>query len=56
MAGNIARDRLVNRELRKAGWRVIRIWEHELARARDRCVERVRRATGAQRRINTNAS
>jgi len=30
MAGNIARDRFVNRELRKAGWRVIRIWEHSL--------------------------
>jgi len=30
MAGNIARDRFVNRQLRKAGWRVVRIWEHEL--------------------------
>ncbi len=29
---NQARDRLVNRTLRKAGWRVLRIWEHELAR------------------------
>lgn len=29
---NIARDRLVNRTLRQAGWRVLRIWEHELAR------------------------
>jgi len=27
---NIARDRLVNRTLRKAGWRVVRVWEHEL--------------------------
>jgi DNA mismatch endonuclease (patch repair protein) len=27
---NIARDRLVNRTLREAGWRVVRIWEHEL--------------------------
>jgi DNA mismatch endonuclease, patch repair protein len=27
-----ARDRRVNRELRKRGWRVIRIWEHELRR------------------------
>jgi G:T-mismatch repair DNA endonuclease (very short patch repair protein) len=30
MAGNIRRDRLVNRELRRAGWKVVRIWEHEL--------------------------
>ena len=26
----MARDRLVNRELRKLGWTVIRVWEHEL--------------------------
>jgi len=32
IAGNRARDRLVNRTLRKMGWRVLRIWEHELAR------------------------
>jgi DNA mismatch endonuclease (patch repair protein) len=30
MAGNIARDRFVNRELRKAGWKVVRVWEHGL--------------------------
>src|ERR1017187_5393346 len=29
---NIARDRLVNRVLRRAKWRVLRIWEHELAK------------------------
>ena len=28
---NIARDRLVTRTLRKAGWRVMRVWECELA-------------------------
>ena len=27
---NRARDRLVTRQLRKTGWRVIRIWQHEL--------------------------
>jgi DNA mismatch endonuclease, patch repair protein len=27
---NRARDRDVNRKLRKLGWRVLRIWEHEL--------------------------
>jgi DNA mismatch endonuclease (patch repair protein) len=45
MAGNIARDRFVNRQLRKAGWRVVRIWEHEMGRqGSQRAVERVRRA------------
>ncbi len=29
LAGNVARDKAVNRELTKAGWHVIRIWEHE---------------------------
>jgi DNA mismatch endonuclease (patch repair protein) len=29
---NQVRDRLVSRTLRAQGWRVLRIWEHELAR------------------------
>ncbi len=32
ITGNQARDRRVNRLLRAKGWRVLRIWEHELAR------------------------
>ncbi len=32
LARNKARDLRVNRELRRAGWRVVRIWEHELAK------------------------
>ena len=32
IAGNRARDRFVNRTLRRMGWRVLRVWEHELAR------------------------
>lgn len=31
---NVARDRRVDLELRRRGWRVLRIWEHEL-RARE---------------------
>ena len=31
LAANQARDRRVNRTLRQNGWRVIRIWEHDLA-------------------------
>ena len=30
LSANKARDRLVNRTLRRAGWRVLRIWEHSL--------------------------
>ena len=44
-AANKVRDRLVTRTLRKSGWRVLRIWEHELARKREaRLVVRLRRA------------
>jgi DNA mismatch endonuclease, patch repair protein len=44
-AGNIARDRLVTRTLRSAKWRVLRIWEHELARKHEaRLLRRVQRA------------
>lgn len=28
-----ARDRVVNRALRRAGWHVVRIWEHELKKS-----------------------
>jgi DNA mismatch endonuclease (patch repair protein) len=51
MAGNVARDRFVTRALRKQGWRVVRIWEHELGGGRQKSedrrqkvVERIRRA------------
>lgn len=45
LARNKARDRLVNRTLRKAGWRVLRIWQHELKRNNEsRCVARIRLA------------
>jgi DNA mismatch endonuclease (patch repair protein) len=32
IASNKERDQLVNRTLRMQGWRVLRIWEHELAK------------------------
>jgi DNA mismatch endonuclease, patch repair protein len=43
-ARNKARDVLVTRTLRKSGWRVLRIWEHELARKEEaRLLGRIRR-------------
>ena len=42
---NKARDRKVNRVLRAKGWRVLRIWEHDLTRSRQSTtVRRVLRA------------
>jgi DNA mismatch endonuclease (patch repair protein) len=40
LAGNKTRDRRVNRTLRRAGWRVIRIWECELRNA-ERILKRI---------------
>jgi len=44
LAANRLRDRQVNRVLRKKGWRVIRIWEHDLAKRSEVCVRRIRAA------------
>ena len=41
---NVARDREVSASLKKLGWKVIRIWEHEIVDHLDRCVARVRKA------------
>jgi len=44
LAGNKKRDALVTRTLRRAGWRVFRIWEHELAKKNEvRLVRRIQR-------------
>src|ERR1041384_2802609 len=44
LTGNKQRDRLVTRQLRRQGWTVIRIWEHELAKTPARCLKRIQRA------------
>lgn len=47
---NIARDKLVTRTLRKAGWRVVRIWECDVGPAGfDRAIKRVARALAGPR-------
>jgi len=44
-ASNQARDQLVTQTLRSAKWRVLRIWEHELARKNEiRLLRRIQRA------------
>ena len=46
-AANKTRDRLVTRTLRAKGWRVLRVWEHELVRRNEgRLLGRIRRALG----------
>jgi DNA mismatch endonuclease (patch repair protein) len=41
-ATNKTRDRRVARSLRSEGWRVVRIWEHDLVRRGDVCIRRIR--------------
>jgi DNA mismatch endonuclease, patch repair protein len=39
---NKLRDSFVNRALRKSGWRVLRIWEHDLAKRPQVCIQRIK--------------
>ncbi len=47
LAANQFRDRQVNRTLRKSGWRVVRIWEHDLAKRGEACLRRIQAALQA---------
>jgi DNA mismatch endonuclease (patch repair protein) len=48
LAANRRRDRLVARTLAARGWRVLRVWEHALARKNQkRLLGRIRRAMGS---------
>ena len=40
---NRARDKRVNRELKKRGWIVLRFWEHEISEKVDGCVMKVQK-------------
>jgi DNA mismatch endonuclease (patch repair protein) len=41
---NMARDRRVDRQLRREGWKVIRIWQHSLQKSPSVCLNLIRRA------------
>lgn len=43
---NIRRDRRVNQRLRRLGWTVIRIWDHEVKKNPERVLSRIRAALG----------
>jgi DNA mismatch endonuclease (patch repair protein) len=44
LAANKSRDRRVGRELRKLGWRIVRIWEHDLTKRGAACIRRIKTA------------
>jgi DNA mismatch endonuclease (patch repair protein) len=45
---NNTRDRLVTRTLRQQGWRVLRIWEHDLTKRPHACVRKIEAAIRRQ--------
>ena len=53
IATNKRRDRRVSRELKAAGWKVIRIWEHSLAKQPVRCIKRIQKALRENQRQRT---
>ncbi len=46
IANNVSRDRRVDEALMAHGWRVVRVWDFEVGKARDECVTRVVEALG----------
>lgn len=52
---NRTRDRKVVRELKKLGWRVVRIWEHSLKEP-ERVLARILRAISARRKVSGDDS
>ncbi len=43
---NLGRDKIVNNELKKSGWSVIRIWEHDVERNPERTILRLLKILG----------
>jgi DNA mismatch endonuclease (patch repair protein) len=41
IAGNMRRDQRNFRRLRRSGWTVLRLWEHQVTDRPDRCIERI---------------
>lgn len=43
---NVERDRAINRNLRKNGWTVIRIWEHEIKKNPEAAINKIAKRLG----------
>jgi G:T-mismatch repair DNA endonuclease (very short patch repair protein) len=51
---NIALERRVNRQLRRQGWKVIRIWQHSLKKSPDAYLHRIHCALTLMRVVKTD--
>jgi len=38
---NIARDKKIDRELKKIGWKVLRVWEHEIEKNPEKMIKKI---------------
>ena len=46
--GNMRRDRKVSRKLRRDGWSVLRIWEHDIKKKPEKCMQKILRKLQAR--------
>ena len=46
--GNMRRDRKVSRRLRRDGWSVLRIWEHDIKKKPEKCMQKILRKLQAR--------
>lgn len=49
IAQNVRRDRLVRSAYRRAGWKVLRFWEHSIASSLPTCIRKTREAVRSRR-------
>ena len=49
--GNMRRDRKVSRKLRRDGWSVLRIWEHDIKRKPETCVRKIMRKVAERKHL-----
>ena len=49
--GNMRRDRKVSRKLRRDGWSVLRIWEHDIKRKPETCKRKIMRKVAERKHL-----
>lgn len=49
--GNVERDKKISRKLRRSGWSVLRLWEHDIERNPDKCMRRIKAKIKERNRV-----
>ena len=50
---NIARDRSIDRQLRKSGWKVLRFWDFAIKKDMDNCISEIKKLLSPGQAIKT---